>query len=99
MDFILVITYRQAILFVIVVHALIICVHIEFRIRHLNLVDIWELRNTRADIDAGSSLSRCTGFGGDKNDTIAGAGTVDCCRCRVLEYINRLDIADIEDSQ
>ena len=99
MDLIFVITYRQAILFVIVVHTLIICVHIEFRIRHLNLVDIWELRNTRADIDAGSGLSRRTWFGGDENDTVAGAGTVDCRRGCVLEHINRLDIADIEDSQ
>ena len=99
MDFILVITYRQAILLVIVVHALIICVHIEFRIRHLDLVDVRELRNTRADIDTGCGLSRRTGFGGDENDTVAGAGTVDCRRGCVLEHIDRLDIADIEDGQ
>ena len=98
-SFIISITYGQAILLVIVVNALIICFHIEFRIRHLDLVDVRELRNACADIDTGRGLSRRTGFGGDENDTVAGAGTVDCCGCRVLEHIYRFYIADIEDGQ
>ena len=99
MRFIIGITYGQAILLVIVVNALIICFHIEFRIRHLDLVDVRELRNACADIDTGCGLSRRTGFGGDENDTVAGAGTVDCRRGCVLEHIDRLDIAGIENGQ